>query len=200
MGIDYERSCSLSPHPDPDYSYNTTDNVTDIYPCEYGFHYLVASSAVWLCFLPFWISALFGNCWRQCCCCCCDPIVLCGTIIDFVKRCCCEVGRFNCCEFVWYSQCLFHLVWAGTGLVWLAGLPVGEPQVEVPGWRVPREVWETVAVSVVMDLVLAGSEVVHRVKLHQERKKQPGEETAEGAMEQGVPLQAVGGQLQPAYQ
>jgi hypothetical protein len=57
----------------------------NIYPCEYGFHYLVASSAVWICFLPFWISALFGNCWRQCCCCCCDPIVLCGTIIDFVK-------------------------------------------------------------------------------------------------------------------
>lgn len=127
--MDWERNCSLSPHPDPDYTYNTTDNTTDIYPCEDGFHYLVASSAVWLVFLPFWISALFGNCWRQCCCCCCDPIVLCGTIIDFIKRCLCEVGRFNCCEFVWYSQCLFHIGWAGFGLKWLAGQ--SRPDVEV---------------------------------------------------------------------
>ena len=58
---------------------------TDTYPCVYGFEYLILSSLLWLCFLPLWIPALFGNCWRQCFCCFCDPIVLLGTIIDFVK-------------------------------------------------------------------------------------------------------------------
>jgi hypothetical protein len=183
LGVDYERSCSETAHQNSNYTYNTTDNVTDIYPCEYGFHYLVASSAVWLAFLPFWIAALFGNCWRQCCCCCCDPIVLCGTIIDFIKRCCCEVGRFNCCEFVWYSHCVFHLAWACTGLYWLAGLR--EPGLAVAGWRVPPEVWETVAASVALDLLLAGSELVHRAKLHHARKAQPS------GGEQDIPLQPI---------
>ena len=45
----------------------------------------MVSSAVWLVFLPAWIAALFGTCWRQCCCCCCDPIVLCGALLDVVK-------------------------------------------------------------------------------------------------------------------
>jgi len=201
IGVDYDRSCSVTANLSSEYTYNTTDNVTDVYPCEYGFHYLVASSAVWLCFLPFWITALFGNCWRQCCCCCCDPIVLCGTIIDFVKRCCCEVGNFNCCEFIWYSHCIFHIIWAGTGLVWLAGQPVGEPPLEVPGWQVPKEVWETVAASVVLDFIIAGSELVHRVKLHQDRKKSPPdeEEGVEGGA--GVPLQQIQPQqIQPQSQ
>jgi len=195
VGVDYDRSCSTKPPNDTSYYYNTTDNVTDIYPCEYGFHYLVASSAVWICFLPFWISALFGNCWRQCCCCCCDPIVLCGTIIDFVKRCCCEVGKFNCCEFIWYSQCAFHLIWAATGLVWLAGLPVkGNPydQIEVPGWEVPKTVWETVLASVIMDFILAGSEVFHRVKLHYTRNNPDNQE----AVEEGQMLKNGGGSQQ----
>lgn len=187
VGVDYDRGCSETANLSSDYVYNTTDNVTDVWPCEYGFHYLVASSAVWLVFLPFWITALFGNCWRQCCCCCCDPIVLCGTIIDFIKRCCCEVGRFNCCEFVWYSHCLFHLAWACTGLSWLAGMM--PPALAVDGWQVPRTVWETVVASVVMDFLLAGSEVVHRVKLHMARNKAP-----EGPPE-SVPLQDLG---QPA--
>lgn len=45
------------------------------YPCEWGFHYLVSGAAVWLAFLPFYITQLLGNCWRQCCCCLCDPLV-----------------------------------------------------------------------------------------------------------------------------
>jgi len=184
VGVDYDRSCSVTPINDSSYVYNRTDNITDVYPCEYGFHYLVASSAVWICFLPFWISALFGNCWRQCCCCCCDPIVLCGTIIDFIKRCCCECGKFNCCECIWYTHCIFHIIWAGTGIIWLAGLPVGDPTIEVPGWEVPKVVWDTVVLSVVMDLLLAGSEIFHRVKLHQARKASP----TEADPEQGFPL------------
>jgi len=182
LGVDYDRSCSTSPPNDTEYYYNSTDNVTDVYPCEYGFHYLVASSSVWICFLPFWISALFGNCWRQCCCCCCDPIVLCGTIIDFVKRCCCECGKFNCCEFIWYSHCIFHLVWATTGLVWLVGL-LGENsvynQIDIPGWEVPKTVWETVLASVILDYILAGSEIFHRLKLHQSRNNPNTQQTCE---------------------
>jgi hypothetical protein len=45
--------------------YNTTDDVEDVYPCEFGFYYLVVSSAIWLSLLPLWICGLFGNCWRQ---------------------------------------------------------------------------------------------------------------------------------------
>jgi len=73
---------------------------------------------------------------------------------------------------------------------------VGEPTLEVAGWQVPKEVWETVAVSVVLDLLIAGSELVHRVKLHQDRKKAPPdeEEGVEGGGA-GVPLQ----QIQPAH-
>ena len=67
-------------------SFNSTDNSTEeVYPCEFGYHYLVSSASVWIFFLPFWILALFTTCWRQCCCCCCDPIVLLGTLTDFIK-------------------------------------------------------------------------------------------------------------------
>ena len=45
------------------------------YPCEWGFDYLTCGAAVWLVFLPFYITQLLGNCWRQCCCCLCDPLV-----------------------------------------------------------------------------------------------------------------------------
>jgi len=182
VGVDYDRSCSTSSNISSDYLYNATNNITDIYPCEFGFHYLVASSAVWICFLPFWITALFGNCWRQCCCCCCDPIVLCGTIIDFTKRCCCECGKFNCCEFIWYSHCLFHLVWASFGFVWLVGAKFDKnpyDQIDVPGWEVPTFIWETVLASVILDYVLAGSEVIHRLKLHYTRNNPESKENVE---------------------
>ena len=46
------------------------------YPCEWGFYYLTSGAAVWLAFLPFYITQLLGNCWRQCCCCLCDPLVM----------------------------------------------------------------------------------------------------------------------------
>ncbi len=45
------------------------------YPCQWAFHYLTSGAAVWLAFLPFYITQLLGNCWRQCCCCLCDPLV-----------------------------------------------------------------------------------------------------------------------------
>ena len=37
------------------------------------------------------------------------------------QRCCCECGRFNCCEFVWYSMCLFHIVWSLSVVRWISG-------------------------------------------------------------------------------
>jgi len=57
-----------------DYQKNTTVFIV-AYPCEFGFHYLVSGAAVWLAFLPFYLTQLLGNCWRQCCCCLCDPLV-----------------------------------------------------------------------------------------------------------------------------
>ena len=68
---------------------------------------------------------------------------------------------------------------------------MGEPPLEVPGWEVPKEVWETVAASVVLDLLIAGSELVHRVKLHQDRKKAPPDEEMGVEGGAGVPLQQI---------
>ena len=173
--------------------------MTDVWPCEHGFTYLVASSTVWLVFLPAWITALFGTCWRQCCCCaaifccCLDPVLLAGCGIDIVKRCCCELGKFNFCEFIWYSHCLFHVAWASTGLVWLLDLPLAAPLLEVPGWQIPDLVWRATLASVVLDLLLAGSEVVHRVRLHRvrlHRARNPGPAGADGHTEpEGTQLQ-----------
>ena len=50
-------------------------NIEVEYPCEFGFEYMIAGAAVWLCFLPCYLVTLLGNCWRQCCCCLCDPLV-----------------------------------------------------------------------------------------------------------------------------
>jgi len=145
---------------------DTTNLTTTQHPCHYGLEYLILSSILWLLFLPAWLAALFGNCWRQCFCCLCDPIVLFGTILDFIKRCCCEVGRFNLCEFVWYSHCATHLALAVSGLVWLSGCPD----------TVTTTVWITVLASVGLDFILAGSEIYHRARLHNIRKStgQPG--------------------------
>ena len=61
-----------------------------------------------LFFLPFWILALFGTCWRQCCCCCCDPIVLCGTLTDLIKVCTEHehYSLFISIIFLWYKWVL----------------------------------------------------------------------------------------------
>jgi len=153
------------------YVYNTTDNVTDVYPCEFGFHYLEVSGAVWLALLPFWICALFGNCWRQCCCCCCDPIVIGSTIIDFIQKCCCECGKVRVCEILWLIHCGFHLVWSAIALAWFIGAKTDNPviqfevHIDVEGWQVPANVLNTVLASIVLDILFAGSEVFHRVRL-----------------------------------
>ena len=84
LGVSYDSDCSKIA-PDKNYTFNSTDDIPDIYPCEFGFHYLVVSGAVWIALLPFWICGLFGNCWRQCCCCCCDPVVICSTVVDLLQ-------------------------------------------------------------------------------------------------------------------
>ena len=87
VGLEYDGSCSMENITSPSTpTINQTDNSTDqVFPCEFGYHYLVASASVWIVFLPFWILSLFGTCWRQCCCCCCDPIVLCASLSDLIK-------------------------------------------------------------------------------------------------------------------
>ena len=97
------------------------------YPCQWGFHYLTSGAAVWLAFLPFYITQLLGNCWRQCCCCLCDPLVcrhffifdfyshveFCFQVcfaccLDIIKRYCCECGKFSLVSFIWHSMCAFQ--------------------------------------------------------------------------------------------
>jgi hypothetical protein len=114
-----------------------------------------------------------------------------------MQRCCCEIGKFNCCEFIWYSHCAFHLVWAVCGLVWLAWLPVESSpyeQVDVPGWEVPALVWKTVLASVIMDFTLAGSELFHRVKLHYARNNPGSQDPAEEGEMLKQQTQVGGGQ------
>jgi len=177
VGLEYQYSCSRTfPSENVNFSsLNLTDNSTEpVHPCEFGYHYLVSSASVWIVFLPFWILALFGTCWRQCCCCCCDPIVLCASLTDLFKRCCCECGKFNLCEFIWYSHCLFHLVWATVGLAWLLGLHIdykGYDQWEREDWVTPDVIWDSVLASILLDYFFAGSEVFHRVRLHFARNK-----------------------------
>ena len=76
--------------------------------------------------------------------------------IDLLQRCCCEFGRVNLCEIVWYSQCVAHIVLALSGLVWLTECDQ----------TVSTSVWLTVLLSMGLDWLIAGSEVFHRVRLH----------------------------------
>jgi len=166
IGISYESGCLLE-----GYVYNSTDNVTEIYPCEFGYHYMVVSSAVWLAILPFWICGLFGNCWRQCCCCCCDPIVLCATASDFLQKCCCECGNFKVCEILWLAHCSFHIIWSFLALSWWIGLESNTSLIhdrnEVNDWEIPRSFIDTVIASIFLDFILAGSELFHRIRVKQ---------------------------------
>ena len=85
--------------------------------------------------------------------------------------------------------------------MWLAGLP-GEgsayDMIEVPGWEVPPLVWKTVLASVIMDVILAGSEVFHRVKLHFTRNNPDSQEAA--GEEEGILKNGAGQQYQYQHQ
>ena len=95
--------------------------------------------------------------------------------VTFVTcRYCCECGRFSFVAFVWYSMCIFQVVWACSGLYWL----VREVFPDVTGGdtsqghtemlRLPAYVTflEVTLASVVLDLALAGSELVHKVQAY----------------------------------
>jgi len=152
-------------------SATNTTTLLMTYPCEYGFHYMVAGAAVWAFFLPFHIFTLLGNCWRQCCCCLCDPLVCCATICDLLKRYLCECGRFSVIALVWYSMCIFQIVWACTGLYWLVDTYFFSGNDEnfqefldnVPSFVTFLKV--TLA-SIILDLFIAGSELVHKFKAY----------------------------------
>ena len=75
------------------------------------------------------------------------------------QRCCCEFGRYNLCELVWYSHCAAHLVLATSAVVWLAGCQE----------NVSTTVWLTILLSIGLDFILAGSEIYHRMRLHKIR-------------------------------
>jgi len=70
--------------------------------------------------------------------------------------------------------------------------------IEVPGWKVPPLVWKTVLASVIMDFILAGSEVFHRVKLHYTRNNPDNQEA--GGEEEGILKEGVSQQYQYQHQ
>lgn len=176
LGVSYESGCTalvtnetsnrLQTVNPSNASANSTGSV---YPCEFGFEYLQVSGAVWMALLPFWICGLFGNCWRQCCCCCCDPIVLCSTVADLLKKCCCECGKIKVCEILWLVHCSFHIVWSIMAMVWWLGLgrenKLFEETIKVESWTVPQYFINTVIASIVLDFILAGSEIFHRIRI-----------------------------------
>ena len=38
-----------------------------------------------------------------------------------------------------------------------------------PDWDTPQPVWDTALASIILDYILAGSELIHRIKLHMDR-------------------------------
>jgi len=147
----------------------TADNRTALveYPCSFGFDYMVTGATVWAIFLPFHIFTLLGNCWRQCCCCLCDPLVCCSCICDLIKRYCCECGRFSVIAFVWYSMCIFQVGWGLAGLHWIVKevfFMDGTPESKLTSLPTYVTFLEVTLASVVLDLTLAGSELVHKAR------------------------------------
>ena len=68
---------------------------------------------------------------------------------------------------------------------------------EAGGSAVPGRVWDAVLASVILDLVLAGSELLHRLRLHRARNKTEAEEEGRGDMEmaeQGQMIQEIASQ------
>lgn len=143
---------------------NNVTTFISAYPCQFGFHYLVSGASVWLAFLPFYIFTLFGNCWRQCCCCLCDPVVCCATIVDLLKRCCCECGKFSVIDVIWYSMCTFQVVWACSALYWLVATVFFRGD-DYQWWDPSGNILKTVLASLILDLFLAGSEIFHKIRL-----------------------------------
>ena len=76
--------------------------------------------------------------------------------------------------FVWYSMCIFQVVWACTGLYWLvkevfpeatgAGDDTSQGKAEMLALPAYVTFLKVTLASVVLDLVLAGSEIVHKVQ------------------------------------
>jgi len=143
-----------------------------VYPCEYGFEYMVVGAGVWAAFLPFHIFTLLGNCWRQCCCCLCDPLVCCSTICDLFKRYLCECGKFSLLALVWYSMCIFQVGWAASGLYWLVKFSYFDSSENGGNYDFFMENFpsafgtflKVTLASIVLDLFLAGSELVHKFR------------------------------------
>uniref|UniRef100_A0A0K2TH08 Uncharacterized protein n=1 Tax=Lepeophtheirus salmonis TaxID=72036 RepID=A0A0K2TH08_LEPSM len=194
VGIDFEKSCDAQNNgsvktvtvPSDElvnstssisiYAHNTMTNETTYmisYPCEFGFHYLVSGSTVWLIILPFTILTLFGNCWRQCCCCLCDPIVCVSTIFDFIRRCCCEIKRFNCIDFIWYSFCTFHFIWACCALKWFIQVLYFKDESLNYEVLMDNTLKDAMISSIVLDLLIPGSEIFHKIRLFIKHEKNP---------------------------
>ena len=55
-----------------------------------------------------------------------------------------------------------------------------------PEYDPPDKLWNVVLASIILDYILAGSEIVHRIKLHKDRNKTSSEEGDIEMGEQGT--------------
>ena len=74
--------------------------------------------------------------------------------------------------FVWYSMCIFQVAWACTGLYWLVkevfpeatGGDTSQGKAEMLTLPAYVTFLKVTLASIVLDLLLAGSELVHKVQ------------------------------------
>ena len=85
---------------------------------------------------------------------------------NLFSRYCCECGKFSLVAFVWYTMCIFQVVWAGTGLYWLVREVFYIDEDNKPLLSHPPYVTflEVTLASIVLDIFLAGSELVHKFR------------------------------------
>ena len=68
------------------------------------------------------------------------------------------------------------VVWSLFALKWLLTLIFFEDDKDYENWDPHREVIKTTVASICLDLLLAGSEIFHRIRLELRKRKQTGEE------------------------
>jgi len=73
-------------------------------------------------------------------------------------------------------------------LAWMIGAykPLNHENEHFKETNIPSNVWDTVLASIILDYILAGSEIIHRIKLHKDRNKKTDEVEQIELTEQGL--------------
>jgi len=91
-----------------------------------------------------------------------------------MKRCLCECGKFSCIDLVWYSMCVFQVIWGCCGLYWLVHITYFDKEGDdFKNYVDPnKKLLKNILASVILDIGLAGSELFHKVLHHVRSKKE----------------------------